>query len=406
MNLLALILSVMSFTVTSKSSVTAAGTWPYSMEANYHCTYQKGQVRQGDTAVIVVSGLDGIKLEQVEVEMRSNKSSGAGTFYVKVNGEEITNKAIADLTDSLITINLDIAPQAGVNEIEVLLVGTESSLFINKYIFHWSQGTPYTVTLNKGNKTVEALTGSEIVLPSMEDEGEWSFIGWTDRPFYVMNEPLQTLLPAGSYRPTDDITLWAVYAHQAQWEDRIATELRDGVYLYVNTASGNAMQGNVWEHKTDVAKIDLNDRMQWYEVLFDEFGLATIRLLYVYGEEYIGFQGTTLVNAPSKWNVFHEGQKTAFYTMINNEIYVLWPDMLQNDYATFSAQLVKTNDLSKTTTALLSTDETVTMTCYPEIGFDVETVNGEERTAKGEWIIPFGNYRLIIKDGNKRLEVW
>ena len=59
MNLLALIVSVMSFTVTSKESVTADGVWPYSMEANYHCTYQKGQVRQGDTAVISVSGRAG-----------------------------------------------------------------------------------------------------------------------------------------------------------------------------------------------------------------------------------------------------------------------------------------------------------------------------------------------------------
>ena len=406
MNLLALIVSVMSFTVTSKESVTADGVWPYSMEANYHCTYKKGQVLQGDTAVIAVSGLDNITIEKVEVEMRSNKSSGSGTFYVKVNGRDVAYKWIADLTDTLTTIDLGIAPQIGVNEIEVSLVGVTNSLYINKYTFRWSQGTTHTVTLNKGNETIDALSGAEIELPKMDDEGEWVFIGWTDRPFYVKNEPLQTLLPAGTYRPADDITLWAVYEYQPRWEDRIATDLQDGVYIYADASSGMAMQGSVWNKQTEADAINLNNRMQWYEVLFDEAGLATIRLLYVYGEEYIGFQGTKLVNKPSKWQVYHSGEQTAFYTMVNNKTYILWPDMLDEATGTYGAQLIEGNNLTETPTVLLATDETITMTCYPEIGFDIETVNGDERTAKGEWIIPLGNYRLIIKDGKKQLEVW
>lgn len=406
MNLLALIVSVMSFTVTSKDCVTADGTWPYSMEANYHCTYKKGQVLQGDTAVIVVSGLDNITIEKVEVEMRSNKSSGSGTFYVKVNGRDVAYKWIADLTDTLTTIDLGIAQQIGVNEIEVSLVGTVSSLYINKYIFRWSQGATHTVTLNKGNETIDALSGAEVQLPKMEDEGEWAFIGWTDRPFYVKNEPLQTLLPSGTYRPADDITLWAVYEYQPRWEDRIATDLQDGVYIYADASSGMAMQGSVWNNRTETDAINLNNRMQWYEVLFDEAGLATIRLLYVYSEEYIGFQGTKLVNKPSKWQVYHAGEQTAFYTMVNNKTYILWPDKLDVATGTFTAQLIETNNLTETPTVLLKTDETVTMTCYPQIGFDVETVNDEGQTANGEWIIPLGNYRLIIKDGKKQLEVW
>ena len=406
MNLLALIVSVMSFTVTSKECVTADGIWPYSMEANYHCTYKKGHVRQGDTAVIAVSGLDNITIEKVEVEMRSNKSSGSGTFYVKVNGRDVAYKWIAELTDTLTTIDLGIAPQIGVNEIEVSLVGITNSLYINKYIFRWSQGTTHTVTLNKGNETIDALSGAEIELPKMDDEGEWAFIGWTDRPFYVKNEPLQTLLPAGTYRPADDITLWAVYEYQPRWENRIATDLQDGVYIYANASSGMAMQGSVWNKRTEAGTINLNNRMQWYEVLFDQAGLATIRLLYVYGEEYIGFQGTSLVNTPSKWQVYHAGEQTAFYTMVNNKTYILLPDKLDEATSTFTAQLIETNNLTETPTMLLKTDETVTMTCYPQIGFDVETVNDEGRTANGEWVIPLGNYRLIIQDGKKQLEVW
>ena len=57
MNLLLILLGVMSFTVQSKDAVKADGTWPYSMEATYACSYQKGDVRAGDEAVLTVTGL-------------------------------------------------------------------------------------------------------------------------------------------------------------------------------------------------------------------------------------------------------------------------------------------------------------------------------------------------------------
>ena len=253
---------------------------------------------------------------------------------------------------------------------------------------------------------MDVLTGATVELPALEDEGDWNFIGWTTTPFYVQTERLENLIPVGTYQPETDCTLWATYQYAVPLENQIVTELNDGVYIYANTSSGRAMRGDIRNGKTDVAAIDMSDYMQWYEVLFDEEGLATIRLLYVYGEAYIGFEGTKLVDKPSKWNVYHEGQKTAFYTMVSGQTYILFPDMLQNDYMTYSAQLVKVNDLSVTPTVLIRQDESVTYTCYPEIGFGVETVSGERLEVSGEWYIPFGNYRLVIKDGKKQLEQW
>ena len=120
----------------------------------------------------------------------------------------------------------------------------------------------------------------------------------------------------------------------------------------------------------------------------------------------IGFEGTKLVSAASKWNVYHEGHKTAFYTIVNSKTYILWPDNFYEQDGTYGAKLIQTNDLSVTPTVLIRQDESVTYTCYPEIGFGVETIRDERLEISGEWYVPLGNYRLVIKDGKKQLEVW
>lgn len=407
MKLLLILLNlIMSFTVTSKSTVSGEGEFPYDMEVTYSNTYNKGQVRNGDTAVIVLSHLEGINVAKIEVEMKGNKTSGKGTFFVKENGQLVAQKNIANLSDEMVTVDLMVPAKDDVDAMEIMLVGTENSLYINKYIITYDMNAPNEVTLMKGNEEVKVLTGSTVELPSLEDEGEWHFIGWTTTPFYVQTEPLRDLIAAGTYQPEEDMTLWAVYRHQVTWEQLAVTDLQDGIYIYANSISGRAMRGSVWDGKTQAAEVNMNDELQWYEVQFDEQGLATIRLLYIYGYEYIGFEGTKLVNAATKWNVYHEGHKTAFYTIVNSKTYILWPDNFYEQDGTYGAKLMPANDLSVTPTMLIRQDESVTYTCYPEIGFGVETIRDERLEVCGEWYVPLGNYRLVIKDGKKQLEVW
>lgn len=407
MKLLLILLNlIMSFTVTSKDSVSGDGTFPYDMDVNYSNTYKKGQVRNGDTAVIVLGHLEGINVAKIEVEMKGNKTSGKGTFFVKENGQQVAQKNIANLSDEMVTVDLMVPAKDDVDAMEIMLVGTENSLYINKYIITYDMNAPNEVTLMKGNEEVKVLTGLTVELPSLEDEGEWHFIGWTTTPFYVQTEPLRDLIAAGTYQPEEDMTLWAVYRHQATWEQLAVTDLQDGIYIYANSISGRAMRGSVWDGKTQAAEVNMNDELQWYEMLFDEQGFATIRLLYIYGYEYIGFEGTKLVRAASKWNVYHEGHKTAFYTIVNSKTYILWPDNFYEQDGTYGAKLIQTNDLSVTPTVLQQQEQTITMTCYPEIGFGMETIPDERLEISEEWYIPLGNYRLVIKDGKKQLEVW
>ena len=388
----------MTFTVQDKHSVKAEGTFPYDMEIAYSCTYQKGQVRSGDTAVLALGNMGAMDVARIEVEMKSNKNAGAGTFYVAMNGQQIAQKGIAGLTNEYVTVDLMIPAQDDVNSLELMLVGTENSLYINRYIIYYSEEAQYTVTLMKGEEQVGVQTGTTVDLPSMPEEGEWRFIGWTDEPFYERHEFVPDLIAPGTYQPTENITLWTVYEHITQTEQLIATDLQDGSYLYVNRTSGMAMSGSVWGGKADSEPMDLNNTNQIYEVKFDAEGKATIRLLYVYGTEYIGFYEDQLANEPSKWNVYHEGQKTAFYTTYNNKTYVLFPDKLQGDYVTYRAQLMATTDLEMTPTVLVHADMSVQLylTCYPEAGMGFESIQDSE--IRSQKILHNGQV-LIIRQG-------
>jgi hypothetical protein len=406
MKLLLILLSIMTFAVQDKRTVVADGEMPYDMEVTYFCSYQKGQVRAGDSAMISLRHLEGIALEKIEVEMKSNKNAGAGTFWVDINGENVARKNIANLTNEYVTVDLRVNAQDYVNEMNILLVGTENSLYINKYLVYYSMMPPSTVTLMKGEEQIGTLTGNEVVLPNMPQEGEWRFIGWTDEPFYERHEMVD-VIASGVYHPQEDVTLWAVYEHRTSWEQLIATELQDGIYLYANIASSMAMHGGIWNDKVEVSTLSLSDTNEQYEVRFDSEGKATIQLVYVYGSEYIGFEDNHLSNTPSKWDVYHDGQKTAFYTLYGEKTYMLFPGKLVNSMTgEFATTLMEVPDIEATPTALIHADGAVEryLTCHPEVGMGIDTPeDGLNEGIQGEWRIPFGNVELVIRNGRKRM---
>ena len=82
--LLISILSV-SFTVTSSSSVEASGVVPEGMEVSYQrsgTTGQKGQMTAGNNTLLQVLGMDNCIIDSVTLNMRSNKSAGAGSLQM------------------------------------------------------------------------------------------------------------------------------------------------------------------------------------------------------------------------------------------------------------------------------------------------------------------------------------
>ena len=418
MNVLVFILSaVMTWTVKSKNTVTTDDVCPPYLEVQYSCSYQKGDVRAGDTAAIVFQGLRQATIEQVEVFVKSNKSAGAGVFTVAVNGttKATQSGSLKDWTGAYDNteyhpIALLESPVTNVDELSVSLVGTTNSLHIEKYVIRYTPASAHTVTLMKGDEVFTSLSevsgGDGVVLPTMPDEGGWHFAAWSEQPFYTLSAlPVSCLFP-GTFYPAADVTLWAVYVSENSGSEAVATVLEDGLYCYADTTSMFAMKGAIsTEGILSNAYLDANDLSQVYDIEFDTVG-GTAVIYHPQSDTYIGYKGTSLVNEPSLWKVYHSGKVTAFYTEQSGKTYILWPyyfkHMGEDEYIR-CADIIPTGNLSVSPTVLVSVDEATeepVYTCHPEIGMGTEETPAPD---KGGYCIPFGNYRLVIRAGQKIL---
>ena len=422
MKLLLVLLAVMTWTVESKNAVSLSddSTVPYDIEVGYGCTYQKGDVRANDTATLVLSHLEGITINGIEVYVKSNKSGGAGTFTVTANGQTIGTKTgtfadwfgAYDNTEyhALSFIN---RPLNDVHTLTISLVGIANSLHIEKYVITYAPRPAYTVTLMRGSSVygtqTESQSGAGVMLPKLLDVDDWHHVAWTAEPFQTMNTMSSSWIEPGMWHPTSDCTLWAVYEYQPPVSESIVTDLADGVYVYAEWSYKKAMSGGIVGGIAGSADVNINDPNQWYAVTFLTDSTATIQLMYTY--EFIGFSGTQLSSEQSVWKVYHNGPLTAFYTEVNGKNYILWPnylkDMGHGDYAECAA-LMATNDLSKTSTVLLSTEsamEEPLYSCFPEAQGVEEVTSEGVNELTNEWVIPFGNYEILIKNGQKYLRI-
>ena len=285
------------------------------------------------------------------------------------------------------------------------MTGTTNSLHIEKYEISWTQATGYTVTLVNGSATYDVLEGSTVTLPvGLEPVDGWTFMGWSETECWETEQ--MPVVHMGAYHPTRDVTLWAVYQKDLTPPLPPVEELTDGAYFYLNTKSSMAMSGGVESGMAGAAPFDPYSTDQAYEIHFDTSGRATIQLMYIYGEAYIGYEGTQLVNTPSKWDVYHEGEKTAFYTTAGDKTYMLLPGMMRpvGEEYVLATVLAEVDQIEKTPTQLRSTempDPLFIYTCHPEAE-GIEEVRSEgEKELTNEGVIRFGNYELRIRNGKK-----
>jgi hypothetical protein len=102
--LLGILLSILTatYTLNSTTSVEQTGTAPTSSVAIYErsaATGQKGQMTAGNSTRLDLSGWDGCTIVGIELQMRSNTSSGAGSLMVQIGKDtlwSIENKSFND----------------------------------------------------------------------------------------------------------------------------------------------------------------------------------------------------------------------------------------------------------------------------------------------------------------------
>ena len=69
----------------------------------------------------------------------------------------------------------------------------------------------YTVTFSDGGSVTQESYGASVTLPSRSETAGYAFAGWSETNVASETTEAPTIIPAGSYTPTDDITLYPVY---------------------------------------------------------------------------------------------------------------------------------------------------------------------------------------------------
>lgn len=114
-----------------------------------------------------------------------------------------------------------------------------------------SGDTTYTVTLADDNTTLtQASPGASVTLPSRSDIDAYAFAGWSETNVDVETTTAPTIIPAGSYTPTTDITLYPVYTRTesggttTEWRLTNLNAADAGVYALLTT-DGHAFNGTI-----------------------------------------------------------------------------------------------------------------------------------------------------------------
>ncbi len=405
---------VMTWTVETKSSVSGdASLLPAGAEVAYRCTYQKGDVRAGDTATLSISRLGAVRIDSIEVYMRSNKTAGAGELSVWINGEQTVVRTgtykewttVYDNQTSRPVPGLD-HPVTGVDDLKVQLVGTTNSLHIDRYVIYVASGPVHSVQLMNGTESVTTLTeqhsGQGVVLPSMEDMENWHFVGWTESEFWVAQEIPSLYEAQDVFYPEQNTTLWATYYYADPMDSTYMTEVESGRYLYMNSATGMALAGVPESGIMQYKPVNLLDADQWYEIEF--VGTETAYITHMPTGTPIGYtSGATMEVDASPWSVYHDGEETLFYTVINRKKYVLWLNITHKDYNDFFYAGLFPAEVLSSPMRLMKTSqvEEPLFTCHPEMKQELE----QPQTPTKEYRIRFGNYELRIINGHKQIIV-
>lgn len=413
MNALLFILSVMTFTVQSKSSVSMDGIWP-SIQVEYSNTGTKGNVGENDVACLMLSELGGITVNQVDVYVNSNKTSGAGNFEVRANGSTIGTKTgnFKDWTgaydnQNYHAISLLQSEVSNVHELTIQLIGSVSSLHIEKFVITYGNAPAKTVTLMNGNTVLNTLTeetgGQGVLLPTVPDIESWKFIGWSDIEFDERSSLPAFYQAYSKYYPSENCTLWAIYMYVEETEIVYVTDLSSGDYVYANRSSQLAMAGVPADGIIDRAAVNISDDEQIYSITF--VGADTAYITHKKSGTPIGYTaGAKMTVAASLWLVYHDGDQTLFYAVINSKNYVLWLNVLDSgNEGTTYAGLLQANP-GQSPMGLIAAQQGANepiFTCHPERGMDIVAPNAE----MPEYIMHFGIYELRIKNGQKQLRI-
>ena len=176
-----------------------------STNANNYLGGTNSNTRCYSGQVFSVSVSSGYELKTIVI------TSTSSSYIMPTSG---WSNATATSDGSVVTVTAN----SGATVISVNPGGTKRLTTVEITYESSTPAVPYTVTLNAGPGTcaasvTEASAGAGVTLPTPTlDCGDWEFAGWKTTSAVTTETTTEpTLIPAGAYSPTSDITLYAVY---------------------------------------------------------------------------------------------------------------------------------------------------------------------------------------------------
>ena len=347
-----------TYTLSYTNTIEQSGTPPKSSVATYErtsSTGQKGQMTADNSTRLELRGWDDYIIKEVELQMHSNKSSGAGSLSLVIGNDtlwQIDNQPFSDkswagkYTTDWLPITRSMNTIVKENEcIEINISATENSLYINSYTIYYAVPQCYTVTFHTGLDTcppplTQSAPDKPLILPAWQDTAEWYFLGWSEEEV-LENQLTMPLLSAGdTYFPRKNTTLWSVYSNQR--ENSAISEYISGQYAIAmcNMVEGDdmVMDGYVQENgfiSTQPVKLMRNhdgayciQSMLPEDVFYDVqfYKDSTVRIMHHDTKRMIGYKGNKLFTIDTLWQyrVLEEDGSLAIYYPNKDNYYALY----------------------------------------------------------------------------------
>ncbi len=257
---------MVTYTVTSKTAVLAEGYEPLGAMAMFEQTGtgQKGQMTAGNSTTFVLTGLQGVYLHGVSLQMRSNTANGAGELQMTAGRDvlwTIDNSSFAAeaWNGMFSTAYVPIVWSHPVgylfdsenNALQIQIAASENSLYVSSYTLYYSDAPKetsvvsfHTGTSVKIDDIAETNVGEGIVLPDCQSADEdWQFMGWTTETVARTENKAdlpKLYLPAERFYPAANTTLYALYSDGEEAPEYWLqdTTLQTGYYLIADSLFG------------------------------------------------------------------------------------------------------------------------------------------------------------------------
>ena len=434
--ILGLLISILSatYTITSSSSVEESGNIPVGSEATYSrsgTTGRVGQMTAGNSTLLVLDNWGGIEIDSIALEMRSNKTAGAGSLNVSI-GEDVVCKIKdadfsdknwnGDFSDEWCRISRWIGEKVGIGEqIKILIQASKNSLYVNSYTIYYTLPEPeaYTVSFVSGigleiPNSTEKSPLSGITLPCIKDTLEWTFIGWSESEVLESDSCPRIWQADEVYYPASHCKLWAVYTNERSQE--AISNYVSGEYALVNTFWSRAMVGGIEDGMVSTRDVELSITETSYALLdkvTDDMVYAvnfltdsTLTIENIANEEWIGYNEKGLDDSQKVWH-YHilSDQSLCIHQPQGVLFWGFGADAMQEYVVVYNAKVDWT--LMQADGLRLFDIQNMYFTTWPFGKIDgVEDIIIPEFIEENtEYILHLGSYELHIQNGKKWLFV-